>query len=280
MLRDSNQLETRIAVITPENIAFHYRLAGPFRRLPAYAIDLALRAAISFSAAVLCEIALGNSLGLGLTLVTWFVVSWFYHGLFETLWNGQTPGKRLCGLRVQASDGRPVEAWQAVLRNVLREADSLPVFLVPGEVRVAIPLFLVGLVAMAMNRRFQRLGDLACGTIVVAEEPGLFRGLANVHDPAVLELAGQIPPHFRVQRSLAQALSAYVDRRGLFGAAHRAELARSLGEPLCARLDLPRQTSHDLLLGALYYRAFVADRGDEARSRAALDTSPLSLPSG
>ena len=36
-------LDTTIAVVTPENIAFNYQLAGPFRRLPAYLIDIAIR---------------------------------------------------------------------------------------------------------------------------------------------------------------------------------------------------------------------------------------------
>ena len=36
-------LDTTIGVVTPENIAFEYQLAGPFRRLPAYLIDLAVR---------------------------------------------------------------------------------------------------------------------------------------------------------------------------------------------------------------------------------------------
>ena len=32
-------LDATIHVVTPENIAFEYRLAGPFRRLPALLLD-------------------------------------------------------------------------------------------------------------------------------------------------------------------------------------------------------------------------------------------------
>jgi hypothetical protein len=35
MVSAPRQLDSRIAIVTPENIAFHYLLAGPFRRLPA-----------------------------------------------------------------------------------------------------------------------------------------------------------------------------------------------------------------------------------------------------
>ena len=37
------QIDSRIDIVTPENIAFHYVLAGPFRRLPAYLIDVGIR---------------------------------------------------------------------------------------------------------------------------------------------------------------------------------------------------------------------------------------------
>ena len=45
MQTDVKQLDTQIEIVTPENIAFRYRVAGPFRRLPAYLIDLAVRVA-------------------------------------------------------------------------------------------------------------------------------------------------------------------------------------------------------------------------------------------
>ena len=32
-------IDSIIQVVTPENIAFEYRIAGPFRRLPAFLID-------------------------------------------------------------------------------------------------------------------------------------------------------------------------------------------------------------------------------------------------
>jgi hypothetical protein len=67
-----------------------------------------------------------------------------------------------------------------------------------------------------------------------------------------------------VSRSLARTLSAYVDRRRFFTPPRRREIAKHLGEPLLRRLGLPADTSHDLLLCALYYRTFIADRADEA----------------
>ena len=39
-------IDTTVDIVTPENIAFHYQVAGPFRRFPAYLIDVLIRVAI------------------------------------------------------------------------------------------------------------------------------------------------------------------------------------------------------------------------------------------
>jgi len=261
MPKAPRQLDSRIEIVTPENIAFDYVLAGPFRRLPAYLIDVGIRLGVLVSllfAMVVVGIAGVAGLGFGVFLVTWFVLSWFYGGLFETFWNGQTPGKRVMGLRVLAVDGRPINALQAVLRNVLRDVDAWPIVGYGGA--AGLPLYMLGLVTMAANDHYQRLGDWACGTIVVVEKRAQLRGLAQIGQEEVLAFARQLPPNFTSTRALSQALAAYVARRARFSPARRIELARTLAEPLIERFHLPPDTNPDLLLCALYYRAFVADR--------------------
>ena len=78
--------------------------------------------------------------------------------VFEAFWNGQTPGKRLVGLRVLSVTGRPVHVGEAILRNLLRVVDSLP------------GVYAVGIVSVLASSRSQRLGDLAAGTVVVHEK--------------------------------------------------------------------------------------------------------------
>ncbi|MGD9721949.1 MAG: RDD family protein [Pirellulales bacterium] len=261
MPKAPRQLDARIEIVTPENIAFHYVLAGPFRRLPAYLIDVALRLAVLATIGIIVALSgyagLGG-LGFGVFLVSWFILSWFYGGMFEALWNGQTPGKRWMGLRVLSIDGRPINAMQAVLRNILRDVDAWPMVGAGGP--VGIPLFMVGLFTAAANDRYQRLGDLACGTIVVIENKTRLRGLAAVDQREVLAIAEQLPPSFVANSALAQTLSAYVARRDRFSHARRHELAGTLAEPLIERFNLPLDTNPDLLLVAMYYRAFIADR--------------------
>jgi uncharacterized RDD family membrane protein YckC len=264
-----DQFDTSIEIVTPENIAFQYRVAGPFRRLPAYLIDLLIRGLIvgvgSFALAIVVGIAmLGSSWWVGGSLALLFLVSWFYGGLFETLWNGQTPGKRLMQIRVLSVDGQPINAVQAVLRNLLRAVDMLPL------------CYQLGLLAAMMNDRFQRLGDWACGTMVVIEERQWLygHGLIRTGDPEVKRLAEQIPANFQPSRSLARALATYVQRRRTFSWARRMEIAHHLGEPLRRKFNLPASTNLDLLLCGLYERTFITER----RGQPAHEGSPFMEP--
>ena len=126
---------------------------------------------------------------------------------------------------------------------------------------------MTALLAMAATDRYQRLGDLACGTMVVVERRDRLRGLAKLEQKEVVALAHDLPANFTASRAMAQALSVYVARRERFSPARRFEIARTLTEPLCQRCNLPADTNPDLLLCAFYYRTFVADRaGRELRA--------------
>ncbi len=250
------RIDTCIEIVTPENIAFQYRVAGPFRRLPAFLLDVIFRALIGAVCTIAAMVAFGSigaaGVGFGGAAVLWFVLSWFYFGLFEALWNGQTPGKRLMGLRVVSTEGLPITPFQAILRNILRVVDAQP-----GG------LYLVGLVAAALNDRFQRLGDLPSGTMVVVEEQRFLRGVVRINEPEAIRAAAAIPPTFQPSRSLGRVLAAYVQRRQLFPWGRRIEIARHIGEPLRQKFQLPPGIDLDVLLCGLYRRAFIADRTAE-----------------
>ncbi len=71
------QIDTTIEIVTPENIAFTYRLAGPFRRFPAYVLDWLIRACILFGAMMVAALssAVVGSMGFAAWLVMAFVLS-------------------------------------------------------------------------------------------------------------------------------------------------------------------------------------------------------------
>jgi uncharacterized RDD family membrane protein YckC len=256
----SGQLDTHIEIVTPENIAFQYRVAGPFRRLPAFLIDVVIRTVVGTVGMLIFVLVFGAfhsaSTGAGLGFLLWFVLGQFYFGLFEMFWNGQTPGKWVLGIRVVSVGGQPITPFQAIMRNILRNVDFLPGF------------YAVGFLAAMMNDRFQRLGDLAVDTMVVIEEHRTLRGVYRTGEPEAVRLAALIPPRYQASHSLATALAVYVERRRLFPWGRRLEIARHIGEPLRKKFQMPAGTDLDLLLCALYHKTFIADLEDVSEQEA------------
>ncbi len=268
MAQKHDVIDSTFLIKTPENIGFRYGVAGPFRRFPAFCIDLACMALFFIALVFLAALFARFSLEGPIMLIGMFVLQWFYGGLFEAYMNGQTPGKWLLGLRTVSVDGKPINGMQAILRNLLRGVD---LFVYPHpQFFVLAP---IGLVASAMNARFQRLGDLAAGTMVIIEETPWLTGMAKLDDPRTIQLAGYIPPEFTVNKTMAKAIATYVERRRFFSLPRRREMTKNLAAPLLDQFGLPADTSYDLLLCALYYRTFVADRGDDEKNLAAARSS-------
>ncbi len=266
-------LDTTIAVVTPENIAFDYQLAGPFRRLPAYAIDLAIRWAIIavigiallFFSAVSAGV-LGPFL-IAAMFLTYFLVSWFYGTAMETYFNGRTVGKWASGIRVIDIDGKPINGKRAMIRNLLRVADLAPLAAlssISAEMPPAfvIPTGMIGLVMMICTKRLQRLGDLAAGTMVIIDERSWRLPIAKVDDPRVPALASFFPADYRVSRSMARTLAVYAERRDYLTPERRREVARHLSVPLIDRFEFRTDIDPDLLIYALYYNTFLADSSE------------------
>jgi len=98
---------------------------------------------------------------IALMILALFLIFSGYFVLFEWLWNGQTPGKRLLKLRVIRDDGRPLTLWESIARNLLRICDAVPGFV--------LPIYSVGLIVIFLSDRDQRVGDLFAGTVVIRE---------------------------------------------------------------------------------------------------------------
>jgi hypothetical protein len=88
-----------------------------------------------------------------------FAIYWGYFAIFETIWKGQTPGKKYAGIRVIKESGRPINAFEAIGRNLMRAVDGMP------------GIYGVGLICMMCNQQSRRLGDFVAGTVVVHEKP-------------------------------------------------------------------------------------------------------------
>jgi uncharacterized RDD family membrane protein YckC len=225
------QLDNTVEVETPEHVRFRFRAAGPTRRAWAYLIDLLVRAAILLCFEIVLVLATGHHLRVGQavmgggTLIALFLIEWVYFVAFEAAWNGTTPGKRALRLRVVKVGGYPLTFMDAVLRNLLRTADFLPVG------------YLLGLVAMAWDGRFARLGDRVAGTMVVIEDPvRVAPPIALEPPPSPAELEA-FPHHVALSLSEREAIELLLRRRDL-SHARRIELAEMVAPMLAARFGM------------------------------------------
>jgi len=150
--------EDRLAIATPEGVEVELTLAGIGSRFIAGTIDLSIQLIVLGALALVLQPA--GDAGYALFTTLFFGVIFFYDVLFEVLGGGRTPGKRLTGLRVVRSGGRPITLVRSALRNILRIVDILPL------------LYAVGMTSIFVTRRNQRLGDLAAGTHVVRDRHG------------------------------------------------------------------------------------------------------------
>jgi uncharacterized RDD family membrane protein YckC len=156
-----------LTVETPENIELKLPLAGFGPRFLALAVDSLLQ-----GVAMIVIIVIGVAVAIGsapfdegtamlITMIFILVGSVMallgYYVVFETIWNGQTPGKRLTGIRVVKRGGLPLAFTDSLLRNLLRLVDYFPSY------------GLTGLISFFATRNQQRLGDLVADTVVIRE---------------------------------------------------------------------------------------------------------------
>jgi uncharacterized membrane protein SpoIIM required for sporulation/uncharacterized RDD family membrane protein YckC len=161
-------MDDRVSIVTPDHIELDFEPAGLGSRLMAAAIDVLvifvvfLVVLIGGILAGITGLAFGaqtpSALVLAALLFFLYTVVWGYFVFFEAIWRGQTPGKRVSGIRVVLDNGLPVGWRESALRNLVRAADILPP-----------PACLVGCLMILFSKRGKRLGDLLAGTMVVRE---------------------------------------------------------------------------------------------------------------
>jgi uncharacterized RDD family membrane protein YckC len=153
--------DTDLVIATPERVSFDYQVAGLGTRAIAQLLDLLILAGILIAVllfgAAMGAVAGSSMIGTLVEIVGSFIVVFGYFWVSESLWSGQTIGKKAFRLRAVGDRGEPLTFMQAGIRNVVRIVDFLPYG------------YGVGFVVMFANGKGKRLGDLAAGTIVVKD---------------------------------------------------------------------------------------------------------------
>lgn len=245
----------RVKYRTPESVELEFTLAGIGNRALALLIDdlllvvglilfLIIWIIVSIQLADFWRAILGDRVGLWWLAIASIISFSIYSGyfvFFETLWQGQTPGKRIAKIRVVRDNGRPIGLQQATLRALLRPFDEI--------------LF-IGAFLIIFNRQEKRLGDLAAGTIVIQMQTTYATTIttseqANSVGEQLLQtanLSAMLPDDFAVIRL-------YLLRRNTMKSKARDSVSLRLAHQLLPILNLehiPESITPDMFLEAVY----------------------------
>jgi uncharacterized RDD family membrane protein YckC len=228
---------------TPEQIDLTYDVAGLGSRCVAALLDGCVQAIVITALYVALTVGAGVVLGasspellrstnrgtsdligyivLAILVLVFFLITTGYYIFFEMAWNGQSPGKRLAGIRVLTVRGQPITLGQSLIRNLLRLIDG------------PLTSYALGALVMLLNRRSQRLGDLAAGTLVVKVQretsPRILHTLSSQPELLPLQASALTPDDVALARE-------FLLRRDELAAERRAALAERIAGRLRGRL--------------------------------------------
>ena len=220
--------DTISSVISPEAVEIELRPAGVWVRSRAFLLDWVIRVILSIVAFFVLSILakLSNGVANGLFYIAIFLIYWLYPVLFEVFWHGQTPAKRVFGLRVVQDNGTPVSFTQSLIRNLMRTADILPIF------------YGLGMSVMLLHPQFKRLGDILSGCLVIyTDEPKI-----KINKQVFVGVKAIAPP-IALTRDERLSLILFMERLPHLSVARQQELA----DELLRHSDIPANESIETL---------------------------------
>ena len=211
-----------MTIPTPEGVSLDLTLAGLGSRAFSGSVDFVLKGVLLVCLLVVLVAGLGDS-GVVVILPAAVLAMMVYDIGFEVLGGGRTPGKRMAGLRVVRSSGRPVDGTASTIRNAMRLIDGLPLLYVPT---------IIGIISTKHN---QRPGDLAGDTVVIRDR----RDVDGVRHPAADERPAFDPfgtgPRWDVSAVSAEdtaTVRSFLERRSSLAPPARARVAAQLDRGL------------------------------------------------
>ena len=173
--------------------------------------------------------------------MTAFALSTGYFVVLETVWQGQTVGKKWTKIRVVRDNGKPTRLPQAILRGLLRPIDVFTT---------------VGAFFIIFSQQEKRLGDMLAGTIVVQEEESRLAKIAI--SPEAEDLAAQLKADAEINNLLPDDFATirdFLQRRKSIMLEYQHQLSRKLAGQVMEIIlldSVPEGYSNSQLLEATY----------------------------
>lgn len=219
-----------VAILSPEKAILTYRVAGLGSRVLAHLVDcviLALCVGAGCMGIAYVFARMDMEFGTGMILFISFILPFLYFVLFEGLWNGQTIGKKMAGVRVRMTDGTPITFLAALGRNIMRPADMLP------------GLYFLGVLAMFTNTKAQRIGDLISNTMVCYERRPVPNFVAAPHAAGIHPLEQYVGDLRGMTLEEYNALRRFADRFPELSQTIQERLLNEIWYPIAERRNIP-----------------------------------------
>lgn len=155
---------SELSINTTQNVAINFNAASVGDRILGYLLDILIKIAYGIIVFFVFFYWMGlGDLISGMDMWSMFAVQIlfylpvvFYSLVFESFFEGQTPGKRIMKTKVIKLDGYQAGLGDYFIRWLFRLVD------------IDLSSGLVGLIAMLSSKKQQRLGDMAAGTAVIS----------------------------------------------------------------------------------------------------------------
>lgn len=157
----------QLTINTTQNVNINFTAASVGQRMLASLIDYLIKFAYCFLIwyVFFYWLNIGKKFDgmdqwsiMSICLILFFPVL-IYSLVQESLWEGQTVGKKILQMKVVKLDGYQAGFGDYLMRWLFRIIENNPVLLI---------FVLIGIVSIATTEKIQRLGDMAAGTAVIS----------------------------------------------------------------------------------------------------------------
>lgn len=175
---------SELSINTTQNVTINFTAASLGHRILAFGVDFLIICAYLISVfTLLAYTGLSDALG---RMDGWsqmavqsilFLPVMFYSLIFETFFEGQSLGKKLLRVKVVKIEGYQASFGDYLIRWLFRLID------------IVISSGIIGLFAIILNKKAQRLGDMAAGTSVIS-----LRNNVNISSTILEEINADYKP--------------------------------------------------------------------------------------
>ncbi|MGH2666361.1 RDD family protein [Flavobacterium sp.] len=154
---------SELSINTTQNVNINFTAASVGERILASFLDLLIKAAYGIVVFYIFFYWIGLSdkmaemdywSAVAITIIIYFPVL-IYSITLESIFEGQTFGKKIVKIKVVKIDGYQAGFGDYLIRWIFRVIEKNSIFI------------LIGIIAMAVNKKVQRIGDMAAGTAVI-----------------------------------------------------------------------------------------------------------------